>query len=179
MNPLVRPGVFRAEFSSHQEAKKAVETINSATEYPINVGFEYTIKLPLLADYAPPPALVKAGKPSRTIAVHMYAGEAQAVVDAFAKHANVLSSRESFFPFVSSHLTLTADSWTSHCHGVARPTLFVTFSSVQDAEKAFGALDGKVTVSGHQYSLVYARERSKPPGPSVVPVAEGTNSSAH
>lgn len=107
MNPLAREGLFRVKFSAHEEAKKAVESINSATEYPINIEFDYNIKLPLIADYAPPTNVGKARKPTRTIMVHLYAGEIQAVVDAFAKHATVGYSRESFLPslYVCSYLT--------------------------------------------------------------------------
>lgn len=107
MNPLAREGLFRVKFSAHEEAKKAVESINSATEYPINIEFDYNIKLPLIADYAPPTNVGKARKPTRTIMVHLYAGEIQAVVDAFAKHATVGYSRESFLQslYVCSYLT--------------------------------------------------------------------------
>lgn len=98
MDLLARASHFRVQFSSHQEAKNAVETINSATEYPIDVGFEYAIRLPLIADYAPPPPAQNAGTPSRTIMVKMYGGELQAVVNTFEKHATVVSSREPFLP---------------------------------------------------------------------------------
>jgi len=144
-----RPGLFRVKFSTHEEAKKAVETINSATEYPIDVGVEYVIRLPLIADYSPPTTVVRAAKPSRTIMVRMYAGELQAVVDVFAKHASVVSSRHA----------------VSQYHGVVRNSSFITFEGVQDAEKVYGTLDGKVTVDGHQYDFVYGRERSDPPKP--------------
>ena len=98
--------------------------------------------------------------------VKMYAGEAQAVVDTFAKHATVVSSRESFFPFALRFLILHADQLTTHRHGVAAPNLFVAFNDVQDASKVLSALDGKVTVNDHQYDLAYGRERSWPPKPS-------------
>lgn len=168
MDLLARASHFRVQFSSHQEAKNAVETINSATEYPIDVGFEYAIRLPLIADYAPPPPAQNAGTPSRTIMVKMYGGELQAVVNTFEKHATVVSSREPFLPififFVFSHINFAGQSTTDR-HGVAAPHLFVAFDSVQDAEKVLSALDGKVIVNDRQYDLVYGRERVNPPKP--------------
>ena len=172
MDLLARASHFRVQFSSHQEAKKAVETINSATEYPIDVGFEYTIRLPLVADYAPPPIARNTGTPSRTIMVKMYGGEVQAVVNTFEKHATVVSSREPFLPkfffWPFSHITI-ADQTTTDRHGVAAPHLFVAFDSVQDAEKVLSAFDGKVTVNDRQYDLVYGRERVNPPKPKGRP----------
>jgi len=129
--------------------KKAFETINSATEYPIDIGVEYIIRLPLIVDYAPPTTVPRASKPSRTIVVPLYTGELQAVVDAFAKHATVVSSRHA----------------VSQYHGVVRNNSFVTFEGIEDAKKVYSTLDGKVTVDGHQYDLVYGRERSDPPKP--------------
>lgn len=108
-----------------------------------------------------------------------FAGGAQAIVDIFAKHATVVSSCEFFLPFVLRLLIFnpTLDRGTSHRHGVARPNLFVGFNSVQDAEKVFSALDGKVTVSDHQYDFVYAREWGSPQKPNVAPTAEGASRS--
>ena len=95
--------------------------------------------------------------------VKMYGGEAQAVLDTFAKHAMVVSFRESFLPFALRFLILHAGQSTTHHHGVAAPNLFVAFNGVQDANKVLSTLDGKVTVNDHQYDLVYGRERARPP----------------
>ena len=71
-----------------------------------------------------------------------------------------------------AYSTLTPDPLTSLYHGVTRQTLFVNFNRVKDAEKVFTALDGKVTIDGHQYDLVYGRELSNPLKPRVAPKAK-------
>ena len=98
--------------------------------------------------------------------VKMYAGETQAVLDTFAKHATVVSSREFFLLFASRFLILHAGQSNTNRHGVAAPNLFVAFNDVEDASKVLSTLDGKVTVNDHQYDLAYGRERARPPKPS-------------
>ena len=84
-----------------------------------------------------------------------------------------MSSRGSFLCLLCAcaYSTLIPDPLTSFYHGVTKQTLFVKFNRVQDAEKVFSALDGKVTVDGHQYDLVYSRERIVPLKPRVAPKA--------